>query len=204
MPESTATAAPLSLADPTSLEPFRRKPKSSTTGTAKPGEELLQVIVETPRGSRNKYSYDEEQRIFVLKTALPAGMVFPYDFGFVPQTVGGDGDPLDVLIFLEEPCFPGCALPVRLLGAMTSEQTEQDKSERNDRLIAVADATHLYSAFQTVDDLPETIRTEISEFFSNYHSLQRKQSRTLAWEGPEEARRLIEEARERARHKPAE
>lgn len=197
-------STPLSLADPTTLEPFRNKPQSSTTGTAQPGEELLQVIVETPRGSRNKYSYDEEQRIIVLKAALPAGMVFPYDFGFVPQTIGGDGDPMDVLIFLEEPCFPGCALPVRLLGAMTSEQTEGDKTERNDRLIAVADATHLYSAFQTVDDLPEKIRTEISEFFSNYHSLQHKHSRTLAWEGPAEARRLIEEARVRARHKGAE
>lgn len=195
MSSSTHASAWPGLADPTTLEPFAKKPKSSTSGTAQPGEELLQVVIETPRGSHNKYSFDPDQRIFRLKSELPAGMVFPYDFGFVPQTEGGDGDPLDVLVLMDEPAFPGCALLVRLLGVIESEQTEKDKTERNDRLIAVAETSHLFSHLQSLDDIPKQALTEIQEFFSNYHRLQGKQSRTLALKNAAEARKLIESSR---------
>lgn len=195
MSSSTHASAWPGLADPTTLEPFAKKPKSSTSGTAQPGEELLQVVIETPRGSHNKYSFDPDQRIFRLKSELPAGMVFPYDFGFVPQTEGGDGDPLDVLVLMDEPAFPGCALLVRLLGVIESEQTEKDKTERNDRLIAVAETSHLFSHLQALDDIPKQALTEIQEFFSNYHRLQGKQSRTLALKNAAEARKLIESSR---------
>ncbi|HZQ42540.1 MAG TPA: inorganic diphosphatase [Acidobacteriaceae bacterium] len=185
------------LADPTTLEPYHRKPKDSTSGTAKPNEELLQVVIETPRGSRNKYSFDPEQRVFRLKSALPAGMVFPFDFGFVPGTIGGDGDPLDVLVLMEDPAFPGCVLLVRLLGAIEVEQTEKGKTKRNDRLIAVAEVSQLFANLKTVDDLPRQLRTEIDEFFTTYHRLQGKQSRTLSWKKPAGAQRLIDEARKK-------
>jgi inorganic pyrophosphatase len=197
-----APRPPRGLANPTELQPIQKKPEESMTGTEKPGDQLLQVIIETPRGSRNKYSFDEKQHIFLLKAALPAGMVFPYDFGFIPQTIGGDGDPLDVLVLMDEPCFPGCALLVRLIGVMESEQTEKGKTNRNDRLIAVADAAHIYSPFRHVDDLPEQTRTEISDFFSNYHKLQGRQSKTLAWKGPNKARKLIEQGMQPARKQP--
>lgn len=183
------------LADPGELKPFKNKPEDSTSGAADPGTELLQVIIETPRGSRNKYSYDEKERIYVLKAALPAGMVFPYDFGFLPKTIGGDGDPLDVLVLMDEPCFPGCAVLARLIGVMETEQTQSGKTTRNDRLIAVADTAHIYSPFESVDDLPDRFRTELSEFFSNYHKLQMKESKTLAWKGPNKARKLIEQGK---------
>lgn len=78
----------------------------------------LQVIIETPRGSRNKYNFDPDQKIFTLKKVLPAGMVFPYDFGFIPDTRGGDGDPLDVLVLMDEPAVPGCLVPIRLIGVI--------------------------------------------------------------------------------------
>jgi hypothetical protein len=99
--------APQGLVDPTKLKPFTKKAEESTTGTTEAGDKLLQVIIETPKGCRNKYSFDAEQKIFVLKAALPSGMAFPYDFGFVPQTLAGDGDPLDVLVLMDEPAFPG-------------------------------------------------------------------------------------------------
>lgn len=185
------------LADPTTLDSYHRKPKDSTSGTAKPNQELLQVVIETPRGCRHKYSFDPEQRVFHLKSALPAGMAFPFDFGFVPGTVGGDGDPLDVLVLMEEPAFPGCALLVRLLGAMEVEQTEKGKTKRNDRLIAVAEISQLFANLQTIDDLPRQLRTEIDEFFTNYHRLQGKKSRTLRWNKPAAAQRLIDEARKK-------
>jgi len=85
------------LSDPTSLKPIDKK-------------DGLQVIIETPAGSRNKFAFDTKQEIFALKKVLPAGMVFPYDFGFVPQTIAPDGDPIDVLILMDEPAFPGCAV----------------------------------------------------------------------------------------------
>ena len=189
----------LGLGNPTELEPFKSKPENSTSGTAKPGDELLQVVIETPRGSRNKYSFDEEDRVFRLKAALPAGMAFPYDFGFVPRCTGGDGDPMDVLVLMDEPAFPGCALLTRLIGVMESEQTENGKTGRNDRLIAVAETAHLYSNLQDIDDLPKQALTEIEEFFANYHQSQGKESRRLAWSSAAVARKLIEEGLQKAK-----
>ncbi len=199
MPKQKSPKPPKGLANPTKLQPFQTKPAESTTGTEKSDATLVQVVIETPRGSRNKYAFDEKQHIFLLKAALPAGMVFPYDFGFIPQTVGGDGDPLDVLVLMDEPVFPGCAVLVRLLGVMESEQTQHGRTNRNARLIAVADAAHIYSPFQTVDDLPKQARTEISDFFANYHKLQGKHSKTLSWKGPNKARKLIDQAMQAAK-----
>ena len=186
------------VANPTHLEPFKTKPQDSKSGTAEPGEELLQVVIETPRGSRNKYSFDEDDRVFRLKAALPAGMVFPYDFGYIPRSLGGDGDPLDVLVLMDEPAFPGCVLLARLLGVMISEQTEGDETQRNDRLIAVAETAHLYSNLRSLEDIPKHSLTEIEDFFANYHRLQGRESKRLAWEGVDPARKLIDEALQRA------
>src|SRR5919199_1807176 len=101
-------------------------------------DEELNVIIETPKGSRNKFDYDEELGLFKLGGVLPAGASFPFDFGFLPATRGGDGDPLDVLVLMDEPAFAGCLVTVRLLGVIEAEQTEGDATTRNDRLIAVA------------------------------------------------------------------
>jgi len=185
------------LANPTTLDAYHRKSKETISGTAKPGEELLQVVIETPRGSRNKFSFDTEQRIFHLKSQLPAGMVFPWDFGFVPQTIGGDGDPLDALILMDEPVFPGCALLVRLLGVMEVEQKQAGRTFRNDRLIVVAEVSQLFANLKTLDGIPRKVLAEIDEFFTTYHRLQGKQSRTLGWKKAVAAQRLIDEARRR-------
>jgi inorganic pyrophosphatase len=88
-----------SLAEPTILSPFDGE-----------GWKSIQVIIETPKGSRNKYAFDHKQKVFQLKKVLPAGMAFPYDFGFVPSTKAEDGDPVDVLVLMDEPAFPGCLL----------------------------------------------------------------------------------------------
>src|ERR1700722_5809202 len=99
---------------------------------------LVVVVIETPKGSRNKYAFDPEDRIFALKKVLPAGMAFPYDFGFVPSTLGGDGDPLDVLVLMDEPAFPGCKLSCRIIGIIEGEEGNKKKTERNDPAVAVA------------------------------------------------------------------
>jgi inorganic pyrophosphatase len=183
------------LADLSRIDSYHAKPEDSTSGVAAAGEMLLQVVIETPRGSRNKYSFDPEQRVMRLKSLLPAGMVFPFDFGFVPSTRGGDGDPLDVLVLMEEPAFPACALLVRPLGAMLIEQTVRGKKERNDRVVAVADSSQVFANLETINDLPRPLRAEVEEFFHQYHRLQGKESQTLTWQGVEGANLLIEEAR---------
>src|ERR1700759_2292775 len=130
-----------SLADPTRLRPMNKK------------DGLLQVIIETPAGSRNKFAFDPDQGIFALKKVLPAGMVFPYDFGFLPQTLAPDGDPIDVLLLMDEPAFPGVAVKARLIGVIEGEQVDGKKKIRNDRLVAVAEANHMYAGIRRFKDL---------------------------------------------------
>jgi len=186
------------LVDPTKLKPFTKKGDESTTGVADSGDKLLQVVIETPRGCRNKYSFDETQKIFVLKAALPAGMSFPYDFGFLPGTIGEDGDPLDVLVLMDEPAFPGCALMARLIGVIEGEQlTPKAGPVRNDRLVAVADTTHMYSKFKKLKDMPKQAIKEIEEFFVNYHKLQGKKFKLLGIKNEKAALALIAKGRKK-------
>jgi inorganic pyrophosphatase len=154
-----------SLADPTSL-----KPRS---------DGAFQVIIETPKASRNKYSYDPEQGIFTLSKVLPEGMVFPHDFGFLPRTLAADGDPIDVLVLMDVPAFPGCLVPSRLIGIMEGEQLDGKKKVRNDRLIAVAELSHAYKDWKKLSDLPDQFITELEAFFVNYHGLQGKKYKLL-------------------------
>src|SRR5215470_4141432 len=102
-----------------------------------PKSTYVNVIVEAPKGSRTKFKYDEEHQLFLFDKTLPLGQSFPFDFGFVPSTTGGDGDPLDVLVLTQEPTFVGCLVHAKLLGVIEAEQIEKGKTERNDRLIGV-------------------------------------------------------------------
>src|SRR3954454_15900549 len=95
--------------------------------------ETCNVIIETPKGSRNKFNYDPELGLFRLGGVLPLGAVFPFDFGFVPSTLGGDGYPLDVLVLMHEPALTGRLVTVRLSGAIEADQTEDGETTRNDR-----------------------------------------------------------------------
>lgn len=172
-----------SLSDPTSLKSINKK------------DGLLQVIIETPAGSRNKFAFDPKQEIFALKKVLPAGMVFPYDFGFVPQTIAPDGDPIDVLILMDEPAFPGCAVRTRLIGVIEGEQLDGKKKIRNDRLVAVAEANLMYANVKKLKDLPGKWVKELEVFFVNYHNLEGKEFRLLGCKGADVALRLIKDAK---------
>lgn len=174
------------LADPTKIRPIRKESGS------------LQVIIETPMGSRNKYSFDPEQKVFALKKILPAGMSFPYDFGFVPQTCAPDGDPIDVLVLMDEPACPGVMVPARLIGVIEGEQGEGKKKVRNDRLLAVADASHFWENVKSWDDLPKHFMKELEEFFVNYHRLEGKEYHLLGCKDAAKAQRLIDDARRAA------
>ncbi len=156
----------------------------------------LQVVIETPKGSRNKYAYDHERHVLVLKKVLPAGMVFPYDFGFVPSTLADDGDPIDVLLLMDEPAFPGCVLDARLIGVIEGEdELEDGKKRRNDRLLAVAAVSKDFDGITHVDQLAPSLRRHMEEFFEAYpRLLSGKTYKVIACKGPEEATRLVDEA----------
>jgi len=175
-----------SLADPEQLKTFDKK------------NNLLQVIIETPRLSRNKFAFDPEQQIFALKKVLPAGMSFPYDFGFLPSTRAEDGDPIDVLVLMDEPASPGVLVPSRLIGVITGEQIDGDKPVRNDRLVAVAEANRQYANIKSLGDLPKQFLKEVQFFFVNYHNLEGKKYKLLGCKGIAAAQTLIKKAQKAA------
>jgi inorganic pyrophosphatase len=171
------------LTDPTQLKPIRKK------------DDLVQVIIETPAGSRNKFAFDADQGVFALKKVLPAGMTFPYDFGFLPQTIAPDGDPIDVLLLMDQPAFPGIVVRARLIGVIEGEQADGKKKIRNDRLVAVADANHLYAKVRKLSDLPGIWIKELETFFVNFHKLEGKTYRLLGCKGADAAMQLLKSAR---------
>lgn len=173
------------LADPNQLSPTDKD------------ERIVQVIVETPRGSRNKFAYDPQQKIFVLRRVLPAGMAFPLDFGFLPQTEAPDGDPLDVLLMMDEPAYPGIAVRARLIGILEGEQTKEDGAKsRNDRLLAVAEASQDYAEMPELQQAPKVLLAQIEEFFANYHRIQGRKYRSLGWKGADIAARNLKSMRQ--------
>lgn len=154
----------------------------------------LNVIIETPKGSRNKFNYDDELQLFKLGGVLPSGAVFPFDFGFVPSTLGGDGDPLDVLVLMDEPAFTGCLVRARLVGVVEAEQTERDgETTRNDRLVAVAAESRLHNNVRSLEDLGPNLLEEIEHFFISYNQIKGKEFRPLGRFGPQRALKLVEE-----------
>ena len=153
----------------------------------------LNAIIDTPKRSRNKFKYDETRGLFKLGGVLPAGAIFPFDFGFVPSTLGGDGDPLDVLILMDEPAFPGCLIPARLIGVLEANQTENGETNRNDRLIAVAVDSRNHNDVESLEDLSENLVNEIEHFFISYNEAKGKQFEPLGRHGPDRARVVVED-----------
>ncbi|HEY3778685.1 MAG TPA: inorganic diphosphatase [Rhizomicrobium sp.] len=163
-------------------------------------EKNLRVVIETPKGSRNKYSYDPSCDCLELKTVLPVGMSFPYDFGFIPSTLGEDGDPLDILVLMDSPVVGGCVLAARAIGVIEAEQKEESKDWfRNDRLIAVAVHSRTHEGAHSLKDLRAHLVEEIISFFEDYNRLHGKKFRSLGEHGPSRAHALVEKGR--ARHK---
>lgn len=137
----------------------------------------INVIVETLRGTRNKIAYNEKYGVLELRHIVRRGMVWPCDFGFIPQTLGGDGDPLDVALLLDEPCFPGCLVEARLLGAIGYIKD----GEQNDRLIACPLSQHgsaeAWADVHTLDDLSPRLLKELEGFFVDYQTFEGKQAK---------------------------
>jgi len=149
------------------------------------------IVIETPRNSREKYSYDEESKSFYLKKLLPAGMCFPYDFGFIPNTKGEDGDPVDALILSEFGTFPGCRIACRLIGALLAEQAEKNKMIRNDRFFFVPCISMVYKHIKSIRDFPKSFMKELLFFFINYNEEKGKEFKVLDVISREKAKNIL-------------
>ena len=156
----------------------------------------VNVIVETPRGSKAKFKYDPETGAIMLSRLLPAGIVYPYDWGFIPDTRAADGDPLDVMVLWDGTSFPGVVLPSRLIGVLRVEQqgAGSGRRERNDRLFALPVKAPRSEHIRTIFDLPERVRLELEQFFLNVVAFEGKDLRLLGFEGHEEADRVLRSA----------
>jgi inorganic pyrophosphatase len=151
----------------------------------------LRVVIDTPKGSRNKYKWDEALGLFRLTKVLPPGFAFPWNYGFLPQTRSEDGDPLDAIVFMEEPAFCGCVILARVRGVLVMESD----GDRNDRILASPAGEHEDRIYE--EQLPDRLFDEIGAFFESYHRLRGNTTKTLARGGVEEATKLIGAARKK-------
>ena len=154
----------------------------------------INAVIETPKGSRNKYVYDEQTGGYKLKKALPAGMVFPFDFGFIPATKAEDGDPMDVLVLTDAPTFSGCIVESKVIGIIKVQQEKHGQDVRNDRVIAVQLESRQYASVERLSDLEDGLLKEIIHFFASYNNITKDKFIPLGNDGASEAIRLIKES----------
>jgi len=151
-------------------------------------EDYINVLVETPKGSCNKYVYDPRLQLFQLKKILPSDIVFPLDFGFICSTKAEDGDPLDALVLMEQPTYPGILVPSRAIGILEARQKgRKGKFYRNDRVLLVASDSKLYNKVKEVADMEEYFIKSLNHFFEYYHEQEGGKYIPIGVKGSEDA-----------------
>lgn len=164
--------------------------------------DAVRVIIETPKGSRNKFKYLPDDGIFTLDRVLPEGSTFPFDFGFVPSTIADDGDPLDILVFTDEPLPVGCLIQTRLIGIIEATQREKGRTPiRNDRLIGVSLQTVAFRGWKTLRHAGSELIRTIEQFFVSYHFIQGRRFQPLSRGGAKHAHKRLIEAIRRAQNR---
>ena len=147
----------------------------SADGREAAGDVVVDVVVEIPTGSRNKYEYDHEAHVIRLDRRLFTATAYPADYGFVPDTLAGDGDPLDVLVLVTDPTFPGCVVRARILGMFSM----RDEKGVDAKLIGVLEHDPQWDRAHDIEDVPEHLRNEIAHFFSIYKDLEPEKSTSV-------------------------
>jgi inorganic pyrophosphatase len=156
-------------------------------------DDMIEIMVEIPKGSRNKYEFDHDRHVMRLDRRLFSATIYPADYGFLPDTLGEDGDPLDALVLLEDATFPGCIVEARPVGVFWME----DEAGPDAKIICVPDEPG-YANVRDIGDLPDHLRNEIEHFFAIYKDLEpNKSSSTAGYAGVDEAWKEIQEARDR-------
>ncbi len=155
---------------------------------------VLNVVVECPRGSLVKIKHDPKLGVFRITRPLPLGVVFPFEFGFVPKTKAADGDPLDVAVLLDVPTYPGVVVPSRPIGVVRASQRGEGGRVRNDRVVAIAEADRRHGSLRQASDLSARERGEIENFFKTAVALEGKELEILGWGDARAARNAIDAA----------
>lgn len=155
--------------------------------------EVVNAVVEIPKGSHNKYQYDEETGEIRLDRILYSAVFYPTDYGFIPQTRSEDGDHLDIMVLVSEPLFPGCVLEVKPIGVLYVE----DEEGKDEKIIGIADRDPRLKDIESLDDIDRHLKVEIQNFFEVYKKLEKKPVKIKRWAGKEEACRVINKAVER-------
>ena len=154
--------------------------------------EVFNVVIEIPKGSRNKYEYDEELDVIKLDRVNYTAMAHPYDYGFVPKTRSEDGDHLDAFVILDSSVFPGCLVEARPVGVLYMV----DDGEKDEKIIAVAASDPRYDHIKDLADLSAHLPKEIEHFFAHYKDLQNKKVEIIKWAGRDEALEMMKKSLE--------
>lgn len=154
------------------------------------GNYHVEAFIEIPKGTANKYEYDEENGLFRLDRVLYSPVHYPADYGFVPETLAEDGDPMDILVLISAPTFPGCRIPARIIGGLSMS----DDKGIDQKLLSVASVDPRYDGINQLNDLPAHMLREIEYFFSIYKELEGKQSLVSGWMERAEAIKVLEES----------
>lgn len=155
---------------------------------AQPKPGLVNVLIEIPGGSKNKYEFDKDLNAFALDRVLYSSVQYPYDYGFIPNTLADDGDPLDGIVIMDQPTFPGCVIAARPIGMLEMI----DGGDRDEKLLCVPAKDPRYAEVKTLSDIAPHRLDEIAEFFRSYKNLEKKVTEILGWQGPEAVQPLIE------------
>ncbi len=155
---------------------------------AQPKPGLLNVLIEIAAGSKNKYEFDKDLGALALDRVLSSSVVYPYDYGFIPNTLADDGDPLDGMVIMDEPTFPGCVIAARPIGMMEMI----DGGDRDEKILCVPDKDPRYAHVKSLKDIPQHRLDEISEFFKTYKNLEKKAVEVLGWKDVDAVLPLVE------------
>ena len=156
---------------------------------AQPKPDLINVLIEIPAGSKNKYEFDKDMNAFALDRVLFSSVQYPYDYGFVPNTLADDGDPLDGMVIMDQPTFPGCVIAARPIGMLEMI----DGGDRDEKILCVPDADPRYKDVTSLKDVSAHRLDEIAEFFKTYKNLEKKVTQILGWQDIDKVAPLIEE-----------
>ncbi|MFN5856333.1 MAG: inorganic diphosphatase [Pseudanabaenaceae cyanobacterium] len=152
-----------------------------------PKSGILNVLIEIPDGSKNKYEFDKDLNAFALDRVLSSSVQYPYDYGFVPNTLADDGDPLDGMVIMDQPTFPGCVIPARPIGMLIMV----DGGDLDEKILCVPAKDPRYTNVKTLADIAPHRLDEIAEFFRTYKNLEKKVTEIRGWEGIDAVQALV-------------
>lgn len=156
---------------------------------AQPKPGLINVLIEIPGGSKNKYEFDKDINAFALDRVLYASVQYPFDYGFIPNTLADDGDPLDGMVIMDQPTFPGCVITARPIGMLGMI----DGGDQDEKILCVPDKDPRYTNVKTLADVSQHRLDEIAEFFRTYKNLEKKVTEITGWQDADKVQSLVDQ-----------